>query len=73
MGGKAGFTKNISATGMFIEIDSDCEVGSPVEFQLQVETPGGALTLVCKGEIARLVNNNGKTGFGIKILEQSFV
>lgn len=58
--------KDFSSSGMYLEVEDQAEVGSAVEFVVAVEQEGKILHMVCSGEIARMVHQDGKTGLGVK-------
>jgi hypothetical protein len=68
--GSAGKTRDISASGIFFEVDENTELGSKIHFSVQLDTPGGLLKLVCEGEVIRLEKRDGKLGVAAKILSQ---
>lgn len=68
--GSAGKTRDISASGIFFEVDENTELGSKINFSVQLDTPGGLLKLVCEGEVIRLEKRDGKLGVAAKILSQ---
>jgi hypothetical protein len=68
--GSAGKTRDISASGIFFEVDENTELGSKINFSVQLDTPGGVLKLVCEGEVIRLEKRDGKLGVAAKILSQ---
>ena len=68
--GKKGITRDVSATGIFFEIDAKHEAGSAIQFQIELDTPGGKLMLMCEGEVVRVEDLNGKVGIAAKILKQ---
>jgi PilZ domain len=71
MNGKRGTTEDISATGVFFEIEDEQSVGSIVKFKIELDTPGGKLNVECRAEIIRLEKVNGKTKLAAKILNQT--
>jgi len=68
--GKKGITRDISATGVFFEMDTHHQAGSAIQFHIELDTPGGKLKLVCEGEVVRVEDLNGKVGVAAKILKQ---
>ena len=68
--GVRGVTRDISTTGMFIVQSIQHEMGSHVDFWLDMDTPEGKVKLCCKGEVMRVENLDGKVGIGVKILSQ---
>ena len=69
--GVQGKSRDISASGIFFEIDENNDVGSTIQFSVQLDTPGGAINLVCEGEVIRLEKRDGKLGIAAKILSQT--
>jgi hypothetical protein len=69
--GIAAQTRDISASGIFFEIDENATLGSIINFSLQLDTPGGTLNLVGEGEVVRQERHDGKLGVAIKIISQS--
>ena len=69
--GKPGVTRDISATGVFFEIDEHHPEGSQIQFEIQLDTPGGSLMLSCKGKVVRVVTEGGRSGIAAKILSQT--
>jgi len=68
--GVRGVTRDISTTGMFIIQSIQHEMGSRVDFWLDMDTPEGKVKLRCKGEVMRVEELDGKVGIGVKILSQ---
>lgn len=66
IGGARAKVKDFSSSGMYIELEEQAEVGSPVEFVVAVEQDGKTFHMVCSGEIARMVHQDGRTGVGVK-------
>jgi len=70
--GFAGKTRDISASGVFFEIDETAnDVGGLIQFSVQLDTPGGMINLVCQGEVVRLEKRDGKLGIAAKIISQT--
>jgi len=69
--GAQGITRDISASGVFFEIDSDSKIGSVIKFSLELSTPGGVLNINCEGEVIRLEQSEGKLGVAVKITNQT--
>ena len=58
--------KDFSSSGMYLEVEDQTQVGSSVEFVVAVEQDGQVLQMVCIGEIARVVQRDGRMGLGVK-------
>jgi hypothetical protein len=61
-------TRDVSASGVFIEVNSSFNKGEQIDFVIEFDSPGGKLFLQCIGEVIRLERRNGKTGVAIKIV-----
>jgi hypothetical protein len=68
--GTQGVTRDISASGMFIVQDSEQEIGSRIDFWVDLDTVGGKLKLCCEGEVVRVEKIDGRFGIGVRILSQ---
>jgi len=70
--GVMGTTRDISASGVFFEIDENSnEPGSTIQFSVRLETPGGAINLVCEGQVIRMEKRDGKLGIAANIISQT--
>lgn len=69
--GALGLTTDISATGMCFELDEKQELGSVILFSVELDTPGGKLTIVCEGKVVRVKEEGGKLKVATKIISQS--
>ena len=67
IGGIAGFTRNVSATGIYFETAATKEPGSHVYLTVKWSIRGEKLTLGCEGEVVRIDRNNGKLGIAAKL------
>ena len=68
--GKRGITQDISVSGVLFEIEDHHQPGAEIEFSVELQTPGGLLNLVCKGEVVRSESVDGKLRIAAKIIEQ---
>jgi hypothetical protein len=69
LGGRAGVTRDVSASGVFFEMDTLCAVGSPVRFTVEVATPARKLILNCEGDVLRTEARDNGTGLAVRITE----
>lgn len=70
--GQTGTTRDISASGVFFETDTDQAPGSEVDFSIDFDTPGGPMRLKCRGTIVRTERHGGRQGAAVKIVESRF-
>ncbi|QWD67576.1 PilZ domain-containing protein [Polynucleobacter sp. VK25] len=68
--GAQGLTKDISATGIFLELDSKQKPGSIISFWVELDTPGAKMKLICEAKVVRVEQEDGKTKLGTKIISQ---
>lgn len=61
-------TRDVSASGVFLEANSSFDKGERVDFTIEFDSPGGKLTLKCTGEVIRLEKRNDKIGVAVKIV-----
>lgn len=69
-GCQSGFTRDISATGLFVELPESYEIGSRVPIEVELNLGGRLLKLKALGEVVRLANLKGSVGLGIKLIDQ---
>lgn len=69
--GIPSLTRNISATGMYVETDTHTSPGAHLHFTVEVVVWGKKLRLVCDGEVVRVDQKGDKTGVAVK-LDHSF-
>jgi len=70
-GTAAGIVRDVSASGIFFEIDADYTLGSPISFAVKLDTPSGCMNLKCLGEIVRIEPRDSRVGVGVKIREST--
>ncbi|OWS71257.1 hypothetical protein CBI30_07365 [Polynucleobacter aenigmaticus] len=70
--GIAGMARDISASGIFFEID-ECanNLGSLIQLSVQLDTPGGGINLLCEGKVVRIEKRDGKLCIAAKIISQT--
>ena len=68
--GVTGITDNVSATGCYILQDQRCEVGSRIDFSVDLVTRHTRLKLCCEGEVVRVDRVDNRFGIALKILHQ---
>ena len=73
LGNMKGVTRNISASGMYFEIDASCVPGRQISFTVEFDSLGGSLLLKCNGEVVRIEPRDGKVGVAVKIIKSVMV
>ncbi len=66
--GREGWTKNISATGVLMELDGNTALDSEVDFEIHLETSVGPLKLVARGKVVRVQPNGNRKGIAVQLL-----
>lgn len=66
--GAVGLTRDISPSGLFLQVDGLQSIGTLVELEIALDTPGGPMKLHATGEVVRVEVKDGKTGVGLKFL-----
>lgn len=66
--GIKGITRDISSSGIFLEVESPIEPGRIVEFLVTLDSPEGDLVLSCQGEVVRIEEFEKSYGIATKIL-----
>ena len=73
IGGGNGVTRDISASGLYFETDSEQQVGSLIDFEIELDTPGGPMKFKARGQIVRIESLGGRAGVGVKLLVSRLV
>lgn len=65
--GGAGVARNISASGVFFETDSNVRVGCEIDLEIDLNTPGGPFRLKASGCVVRIESRDGRIGVAVKL------
>lgn len=71
MGTATGITRDVSASGIFFEIDASFALDSTIGFAVEMDTPGGKIMLKCHGNIVRIEPRGSRVGVAVKIVEST--
>ncbi|MBJ7380829.1 MAG: PilZ domain-containing protein [Polynucleobacter sp.] len=71
--GVKAITRDVSSSGILLELNSPQEPGSTIEFLVQLASPKGDLTVSCKGQVVRVDEFEKKYGVATKILSMYMV
>ena len=69
LGKASGVTRDVSASGIFFEIDVAYPVGSRIHFELDLDTPWGRAKCDCRGKIVRVERHDGTVGIAVQFAE----
>jgi hypothetical protein len=72
IGNVHGLARNISATGIYFEIDTAPALGSHVYFAVELTVRGEKLKLVCDGQVLRVDQKDGVHGIAAKFADSFF-
>jgi hypothetical protein len=64
--GCAAVTRDISASGMYLEIGGWHHMGGPVVFEMHL--PAAGIKFTAEGEVVRVEYAGGKTGIAVRLL-----
>jgi hypothetical protein len=67
--GSRGTTRDVSATGLFFEIDDELEEGSMIDFSVDLAANGRAMRLTGQGEIVRIERHGKRSGIAVRIFD----
>lgn len=65
--GGTGTTRDVSATGLFFEIDCEQPLGSAIELTVELNVDGRAMLMKCHGQVVRVEKLDGRTGVAVKM------
>ena len=69
-GGLTGMTRDISASGIYFETDSEPVGDSPLAFSVEFKNEVGVgMTLRCRGQVLRVEHQGSRVGVAARILE----
>lgn len=64
-----GLTRNVSAEGVYFEMDSAAEIGSEITLEVDMKTPFGKMVLKCSGLVVRTEAKGNRSGIAVHIVE----
>jgi hypothetical protein len=64
--GAQALTRDISASGMYLEIPGAHEVLEPLHFEMDIEQP--RMRFTAEGHIVRIEHHDGNTGIAVKLV-----
>lgn len=67
-GGGRGLTRDVSASGLFIETDSEQEPGSMMDFEITLPSHGIPLRLVAQAQVVRVEPRGNRYGVAVRLL-----
>jgi hypothetical protein len=71
--GVRAITKDVSSSGILLELDSPQEPGSTIQFLVKLASPKGDLEVSCKGQVVRVDELEKKYGVATKLLSMYLV
>lgn len=69
--GVNGVITDISTAGILVELPEKKELGSVIDFSVEIKTRGGPLKLIGQGEVVRVEEDDGKFKVAAKAIAHS--
>ena len=69
MEGVKAVTRDVSASGLFMETDAVLAQGSVIRLMVELDTPRGKRILRCEGSVVRVEPLDDRLGFAVKIMD----
>ena len=73
LGDEKGATRDLSASGIYFEIENEHKTGTVISFLIDLDTPGGKIKVACEAEVVRVEKLSGKCGIAARIIKQEFL
>ena len=73
LGPYTGVCRDLSASGLYFEIDPEAQPGDVVSMSIELEAMGKQMRWVLEAQVVRTEPVNGKLGIGARILRQHLV
>lgn len=67
--GQGGVTRDVSAAGVYFEVDAELAEGAEVAFDIAIESALGPAVLKCRGRIVRTERSDGRLGVAVSFSE----
>ena len=67
--GMTGTARDVSAGGIYIETESGYALGSPVDVELDLDTPWGKVMFRSRGKIVRVEHREEKVGVAVQFTD----
>lgn len=65
--GVGGATRDVSATGLYLELCSDEPLGTQIDLTVELDVGGRMILLKCHGQVVRVERNANRVGLAIKM------
>jgi hypothetical protein len=69
IGDSIGITRDVSASGVFFETETDFSIGNSISFEVEFATPSGVLVLRCIGHVVRAETREKRVGVAVRIAD----
>lgn len=71
LGNATGITRDVSASGVYFEVDATYALGSEIGFAVELDTSSGKMILRCEGEIVRIEPRDKRVGVAVRIFDST--
>lgn len=65
-GGAHALTRDISPSGMYLELQGSHDFDGPLQFEMQIEQP--RMRFTAEGRVVRVEHHEGRTGIAVKLV-----
>jgi len=69
MANASAVTRDVSASGLFLETDAVISAGSTISLIVEIDTPAGKRLLKCCGSVVRVESLDARIGYAVKIIQ----
>jgi PilZ domain len=73
MGQDSGVTRNLSASGLFFELDASAQPGQTISLCIDLDVVGRKMQWICQAQVVRTESKDGKLGVGARIVSQQLM
>jgi len=71
--GGMGKTRDVSATGLYLEMEGTLGSGSVVDLSIELSLDERPIFLTARGQVVRVEIRDGRTGFALRLVESKLV
>lgn len=71
LAGSSGLTRDVSASGLYFEIEGSFVRGQAITLAVEIDTAAGKIALWCHGKVVRVEPRGREQGVAVQILEST--
>ena len=69
LGSSVGLTRDVSASGLYFEIEGSFAAGEAITLAVEIDTAAGKIALWCHGKVVRVEQRGREQGVAVQILD----